>query len=305
MMRLCPKRPKIGLYCPVVDPFAAWLACGRDAGDGAARAQLATATAGYAARILDAVAVPPAAMLDIGSGEGLVAWAALARWPEARVTLTDISAPLLGIAMAQAAVLGVAPLCKFLEMNAARLEGVGDASQNLVTSRSALAYVADKAAAFAEIFRVLAPGGMLSIAEPLFREEALAACAMRRQMARAPNPLLALLHKWKAAQFPDTDAAMAATPLTNYSERDIVHLVRSAGFDRVHLELHINVQPALPRDWDVFCATSPHPFAPPLVGMEFSAEEWALLEKTLRPEIETGMFSTTERMLYLTAWKPG
>jgi ubiquinone/menaquinone biosynthesis C-methylase UbiE len=290
------------------DPWSIWLSHDRHAGDPALRAHIAAETLGFAHKILGAVPAAPASMLDIGSGEGLMAWAALARWPGVQVTCTDISAPLLAMAQADAQARGLAGQCAFRQTAAEQLNGVDDASQDLVTSRSALAYVADKPAAFNAAWRVLKPGGLLSIAEPLFREEALTACVLHDAVAHQPNQMLVWLHKWKAAQFPDTQAAMAASPLTNYTERDMLQFARQAGFSKVHLELHIDAQPAPPRSWAVFTAVAPHPLAPSLARIldeTFSPRERDEFTAALRPEIEAGCFNTTGWMLYLSARKPG
>ncbi len=60
-----------------------------------------------------------------------------------------------------------------------------------------------------------------------------------------PDQFLRLLHRWKAAQFPDTEESCAASPHVNYSERDLLNFVRGAGFSDIHLQLHIDVAPSL------------------------------------------------------------
>ena len=272
------------------------------------RARVEAETAIFAAKVLSFVPTSPADMLDIGCGNGLMAWAALSRWPDLRVTMTDISPALLAQAQAKAAQRGVAGQCCFVGASAETLEGVADASQDLVTSRSALAYVPDKPAAFRAAYRVLRPGGMLSIAEPLLREEALSACVLRTAAARAVNPLAVLLHRWKAAQFPDTSEAMDASPMASYTERELLGFAKQAGFHLLHLELHIDERQVPPRDWEAFCAASPHPLAPSLAHIltsRFSAAERETFEKAIRPVIEAGQFATTSRMVYLHARKPG
>jgi ubiquinone/menaquinone biosynthesis C-methylase UbiE len=265
----------------------------------------------YVGKVLDGAAIGPGmVMADLGSGEGVVAWEAIARiGPTLGVVLMDISAPMLSYAQTRAEALGVAGQCRFVACGAARLAGIADACLDAVTSRSALAYVADKEAAFAEMFRVLKPGGRVSLGEPLFRDEALAADAMRRALAEPGAPeMLALLHRWKAAQFPDTEAAMAANPITAYSERDLLRLAQQAGFARLHLELHIEVNPSAVTDWEVFVGMSPHPWAPGLreiLATRFDAGERATLEAALRPEVEAGRFVSASRMVYLSAVKPG
>ena len=289
------------------DPWSSWLNHKRDGGDPAIRAKVADETAAFAGKLLDLAPATPAAMLDIGSGTGLVAWAALARWPHLTVTLTDISAPLLAQAETEAQARRVSHQCRFLRSAAEGLPGAEAAAYDLVTSRSAIAYAADKTAAFRAAFRVLRPGGALCIAEPLFHEEALAARALRNLTETSADPLLPLLHKWKAAQFPDTEATAQANPLTNYTERDMLGFARQAGFGELHLELHIDERPAPKRDWAAFCATAPHPLAPSLteiMATRFTPAERARFETALRPSIEGGKFMTTSRMLYLRGRKP-
>ena len=293
---------------PTEDCWSDWLNHGRDGGDAAVRARVAFETTTFAEKTLSFVSAPPATMLDIGSGSGLMAWAAFSRWPHLQVTMTDISPALLLQAQTEAARRGVAGQCRFVRTTAETLEGTADASQDLVTSRSVLAYVADKQAAFRTAFRVLRPGGTMCIAEPLFREEALSACLLRSAKANAANPLTALLHKWKAAQFPDTSDAMDVNPMTSYSERELFSFARQAEFTDLHLELHIDERQVPPRDWETFCATSPHPLAPSLaqiLAAHFSTTEREMFEAAIRPCIEKGQFGTTSRMVYLHARKPG
>ncbi|GLR68909.1 hypothetical protein GCM10010909_35910 [Acidocella aquatica] len=293
------------------DEWTGWLLNRRHGGDATQAARVRAAVDGYVERVLDGAALAAGmVMADIGSGEGVVAWRAIERCgPGLRVILTDISAPLLRYARGQAQVLGVAAQCRFVECGAERLEGLESASLDAVTSRSALAYVADKPAALAEMLRVLKPGGRVSLAEPVFRDEALAACAMRALLERdgVTDRLLPLLHKWKAAQFPDTEAAMAASPLASYGERDLLRFAQQAGFSRLHLELHMDVRPNETTDWAVFCATAPHPWAPGLgeiLATRFTPQERATLEAALRPEVEAGRLTTASRMVFLSATKP-
>lgn len=146
------------------------------------------------------------------------------------------------------------------------------------------------------------PSGTMCIAEPLFRDEALSACLLRSLIKTVAGPLSILLHKWKAVQFPDTSDAMDANPMTNYSERELFTLARQAGFQDVHLELYIDERQVPPRDWETFCAISPHPMAPSLgqvFAQQFSRAERELFEAAIRPSIEKGQFGTTCRMVYL------
>ncbi|MBU6448496.1 MAG: methyltransferase domain-containing protein [Rhodospirillales bacterium] len=293
---------------PAGDCWSNWINHGRDGGNAAVRAHVTAQTAAFAEKILNSVQAPPATMLDIGSGDGLMAWAALSRWPCVKMTMTDISPALLLQAQIEAIRRGADHQCFFMLANAETLENVADRSQDLVTSRSALAYVVDKPAAFRAAFRVLKPGGMISIAEPLFREQALSLGALQMAPSDTVNLLLELLCRWKAAQFVDPIGGAPPNQLTSYTERDLLSFAGHAGFQDLHLELHIDERQAPPRDWEAFCAMSPHPLAPSsaeILTARFSPAEQKILEAALRPSVEKGGFSITTRMIYLCGRKAG
>jgi len=162
-----------------------------------------------------------------------------------------------------------------------------------------------------EFFRILKPGGRISLAEPILQDEAFYARALRARIdspvAGRDDRFLHLLHRWKAAQFPDTPEACAKSPICNFSERDLVSLSRVAGFADIHLQLHIDVVPSAISSWPVFLGTSPHPWAPALdaiLAEQFTAEERQLFEATVRPLVESGRNITTDRVAYLQAGKP-
>jgi arsenite methyltransferase len=250
-------------------------------------------------------------LVDVGAGEGLVAFRAIDRiGPSLRVTLTDVSAPMLRYAESMAVQRNVRPQCTFLECSADDLKGIADGSVDVVTTRAVLAYVADKKAALSEFFRILKPGGRLSIAEPILQDDAFYARALRKRVEDRSHPVdrfLTLLHRWKAAQFPDTEAACAQSPIANYSERDLLNMVRTAGFAQIHLQLHMDVMPSLITSWDVFLGTSPHPWAPSLkqiLAEQFTPDESQFFEQMPRPTVESGKNTTTERSVYLQAQTP-
>jgi len=95
-------------------------------------------------------------LLDVGAGEGLVAFRAIDRiGPSLRVILTDVSAPMLRHAESIAARRDVRAQCTFHVCTADDLSAFADASVDVVTTRAVLAYVANKKAAFAEFFRMI------------------------------------------------------------------------------------------------------------------------------------------------------
>jgi ubiquinone/menaquinone biosynthesis C-methylase UbiE len=251
-------------------------------------------------------------LADIGAGDGLISFRAIDRvGPTLRVILTDISGPMLRHAETLAARRGVLRQCAFYHCGAEFLSGIEPASVDAVTSRAVLAYVADKPAALREFYRILKPGGRISISEPILRDEALAACALRDAVqARTPNDpdqFIPLLHRWKAAQYPDTAEKIAKSPITNYTERDLVEFARASGFRDIHLEFRIDETPSIVTSWSAYIGSSPHPWAPSLgviLADQFTVEERRFFEPLLRAMVEASKFGGISRMAYLTAEKP-
>jgi ubiquinone/menaquinone biosynthesis C-methylase UbiE len=298
---------------PSADVWSDWLLHRRHGDDRATGAQVDADVLRFADHLLERAALgPDMTLVDVGSGQGVVALRAIERaGPSLRVILTDISAPLLAHARQRALDLGVSAQCTLIECPADDLGAIADASVDVVTTRAVLAYVADKRAALAEFHRILKPGGRISLAEPVFQDDAIETTVLRNMVnarpADAPDRVLPLILRWKAAQFPDTAAAMARNPLSNYSERDLLRLARDAGFLEAQLELHIAVRRSTTASWEVLLGTSPHPLAPSLGDVmreQFSAEERDILEASMRPLVESGQTFGVERIAYLVASKP-
>lgn len=298
---------------PASDVWSDWLLRDRHANDSVCAEQVRAAVAVFADQVLDNAQLSANMVLaDVGAGEGLVALRAIERiGASLRVIMTDVSAPMLRHAQLRAIEQGVRDQCSFHRCSADSLGPIEEASVDVVITRAVLAYVADKRAALSEFRRVLKPGGRISLCEPILQDEALYARALRNRViadgSRPPDPFLALLHRWKAAQYPDTEERCAASPIVNFSERDLLYLVRDCGFTEIHLELHIDVMPSLVSEWEVFVGTSPHPWAPSLrriLAEEFSVQERGLFEQTVRPLVEAGKGVTIDRAVYVTAVKP-
>jgi arsenite methyltransferase len=298
---------------PPSDRWSDWLLSIRHGDDPATAEVLRAEVERFADRVLDAARLAPGMSLaDIGAGEGLIAFRAIERiGPTLRVVLTDVSSAMLRHAESLALQRRIHNQCSFLICPAERLQGIADASIDVVTTRASLAYVADKTAALREFVRVLKPGGRMSLAEPLLQDDAFLASALKNRVAalgaNSQDRFLPLLHRLRAAQYPDTLEEIAKSPLVNYSERDLFEFARKAGFVDIHLELHIDSTRSLVSSWDVFLQTSPHPFAPRtsvILAEQFTPEERAFFEKIMRPAVESPDAVTTTRNVYINATKP-
>jgi ubiquinone/menaquinone biosynthesis C-methylase UbiE len=267
----------------------------------------------YADRVLDGAGLAAGMTLaDIGAGEGLIAFRAIERMgPSLRVVFADVSAPMLQHAETLAVDRGVRNQCVFHRCTAENLKDIKGGSVDVVATRAVLAYVADKRAALHEFYRILKGGGRISLAEPILHDEALAVSALKTIVESLPvghpERVLPLIHRWRAAQFPDTPEKIAANPMTNYTERDLVQFAQASGFAEIHLEFHIDLLPFSMTSWEAVLGSSPHPWAKPLnviLKEQFTAEERQILEQALRQTLSAPNSVAIERIAYLTATKP-
>ena len=288
----------------VRDRWHRWLLDVRFGGDQAAREQDLTELL-YPVRdtVLGRAQLRPGdTVLDVGAGDGLIAFGALERvGPEGQVIFSDISPDLLDHCRAAAAAEGLVDRCRFVLASADSLTDIADASVDVVTTRSVLIYVKDKAAALREFHRVLKPGGQVSLFEPI------------NVLMDDPDrfggyditpvrPLAAKLRaRYESIQPPGVD------PMVDFDERDLIRHAEQAGFAAIDLELRVSVRNGKrPVPWDRALRMSGNPLTPPLgeaLDRALSPREIADLTAHLKPLMESGTGQEREVLAYLTAVK--
>jgi arsenite methyltransferase len=248
-------------------------------------------------RVLDAAEVGPGqTLLDVGCGDGLIAFGALERGADT-VIFSDISRDLLDESRRLAERLDVIDRCRFVVAAADALDELADESVDAVTTRSVLIYVDDKRRAFREFHRVLAPGGRVSLYEPVNRH-------IRLLEAYDVTGVRDVFDRVKAVF--DTLQPRDKDPMMNFDEHDLVDAAEAAGFPRVELTLEVEIQPPEPTPWDVFVNVVGNPKIPSLgEAMEqvLSPAERNRLESHLRPLVENGRGSSRMAIAYLRAVK--
>jgi arsenite methyltransferase len=288
------------------DRWHRWLLDVRFGGDPAWRQKTLTGLL-YPVRdaVLDKAALQPGdVLLDVGTGDGLIAFGALERLgPLGCVIFSDISRDLLDHCHNAADAEGVLDRCRFILASADRLTGVADHSVDVVTTRSVLIYVKDKAGALREFYRVLKPGGRMSVHEPI--NVLMSGADPDRFSGYDITPVKALAVKvqalYESIQPPGVD------PMVDFDERDLVRLAQDAGFPEIHLELQVNVKTRRqPVPWERFMRASGNPLVPTFgeaLERALSPQEAADLTDYLRPLVESGDGLHRRALAYLTATK--
>jgi SAM-dependent methyltransferase len=254
-------------------------------------------------RILDhAEPVAGQIVLDVGCGEGLVAFGALDRGAREAV-FCDISDDLLSVCRKTAVERGLLDRCRFVRASADELAPFDDGAFDVVTTRSVLIYVADKQSAFSEFARVLRPGGRVSIFEPINR---FAQTGADSWAGFDLSPVGDISNKIRAVyaqiQPPDSD------PMLDFDERDLIRFAEDAGFSPIEMTLEAEVRPTPPMPWDDFIERAGNPRIPSLaeaMNEELTPDEHTLLTEYLRPLVEEGRGVYRMAVAYLHATAPG
>lgn len=244
-------------------------------------------------------------LLDVGCGDGLIGFGALALNPTSHVILSDISEDLLNHVQTVAQEMNVIEHCQFVYASADDLAPISDESVDVVTTRSVLIYVDAKQQSLNEFFRVLKPGGRLSIFEPINRFE-------RPEPPESfwgydVGPINDLAQKVKALyqsiQPFDTD------PMLNFDERDLIYWAEQAGFREIHLELQADITPSpeeLAMSWEQFLHAAWNPKIPTLdeaMQQALTPDETKHFVAHLQPLVEANERVVRFAEAYLSAVK--
>ena len=151
-------------------------------------------------------------------------------------------------------------------------------------------------------YRVLKPGGRLSIFEPINR---FAFPEPPGQfLGYDVGPIREIAQKlealYQSIQPPDTD------PMTDFDERDLLKLAEDAGFKEIHLELQAEIKPPEGGDWEKLIRVAGNPKIPTIeeaMHQVLTPEERERFVSYLRPLVEGVQGVQRSAVAYLWAVK--
>jgi ubiquinone/menaquinone biosynthesis C-methylase UbiE len=288
-----------------MDKWASWLLHRRDGDDPEQRVKALEHLIPVRNRVLENARLRPGeVLLDVGAGDGLIAFAALDLvGAEGRVIASDISSDLVGVARQIAIETHADDRMSFVVADAEDLRPIADESVDVVTTRSVLIYVADKETAFRAFYGVLRPGGRVSSFEPInnyFPDDPSEFWGVDA------TPVRDLVEKvWLAEGW--SEESKRNDPMINFSEKDLVAIAEEAGFGEVHAKLDVDVGPgSWAVDWDRLMGTSPNPNARTVgesIAAALTPSEATRLQHHLRPLVDEGRGIRRTAAAYLVAIK--
>jgi len=180
-------------------------------------------------------------LVDVGTGDGLIGLGALDLvGPTGTVIFSDISEVLLERCRESVVAEGAIDRARFVITRVEDLAGLDDSCVDVVAGRAALVFVTDKARAFEAMYRVLRPGGRISLREVVGR--LMFPEPVERFWGYDLSPVVDLCARVKAAyvELEDPDYRRA---MLDFDDRDLLDLVHAAGFDRVSVECRTAIAP--------------------------------------------------------------
>jgi arsenite methyltransferase len=227
-----------------------------------ANGQADAAMVAEAERVIEAAAlVPGDTVLDLGTGLGLLTFAALERIGDGWVIAIDPSVGDLEELLRLAHEAGASGIMYLV--GDAEVLPLPDASVDVALLRSVLTHVRDVGTAVTELARVLRTGGRLSLREPLNREDT--AISNGVDWSLLGDDAAARLDAWRS------ETADADPPLQRLDPDALAAALRDAGF--------VDIQPAVEapeEEWRVDGASVDARLdAPGALGASTLRERWA------------------------------
>jgi ubiquinone/menaquinone biosynthesis C-methylase UbiE len=245
-------------------------------------------------------------LLDVGTGDGMIGFGAMEKvGADGTVIFSDISQPLLDVCKAYATDADLLDRCEFVNADATDLSAITSESVEAVTTRSVIIYVQEKQKAFDEFYRVLKPGGRVSMFEPIGKLGYEFIPKGSFYFGYNIEPIKNLMKKTVEAHQAQHDSQ---STMSDFDERDLVKMLRTSGFDFVQLELDVKVGNAgyHSGNWDTFYNSAPNPLVPTFrtqVEAALTPEEQERVIAHLKPLVESNTGQTAQCIAYVTAVK--
>jgi arsenite methyltransferase len=291
------------------DRWRRWLVDSRSGDDAQQEHLLTTFLYPLRDELLNRARIRPGdVVLDVGTGAGLIGYGALDRvGPAGRVIFSDAAPQMVGHCQAAVTAEGLLDRAAFLVASADELTGVPDHSVNVVTTRSVLIYVADKAAALREFHRVLRPGGRAVLVEPITPVPGDGGFYLGYDLSPVRDIAAKLSAYYTSVAAGAGAANGAGDPMLSFDDWDLLDLAERAGFGQIHLEVRVDVQaPRPPCPWDRFLRMAPNPLLPTfgqILGDALDRDEAGQLTAYLRPLVESGAGRRRQALAGLAAIK--
>lgn len=242
-------------------------------------------------------------LLDVGCGEGIIGFGAIEKSETCHVVFCDISQYLLNHVADLAMQKGLLHRCSFIQASAENPIPLYESSIDVVAVRSVLIYIDRKQEVFYEFYRIMRPGGRLSIFEPI-----------NQFSYPEPNhifkgyevsPIRDVVRKLKDFYWELLTATYNS--MIDFDERNLVKLCEAAGFNDIHLELVVRVrQPPKHIKWETFINISCFPGFPNLTqAMKevLTPEERDKFVNHMKPLVEENRAIHRTAVSYLKATK--
>lgn len=132
-------------------------------------------------RILDGLDLKDKKLLDIGCGTGGIALSLAADYGAAKVIGVDVEDPVLATANRRAAAKGLTDRVEFVKVTPGPLP-FGDGEFDVVFSKDSMIHIPDKEALFADVMRLLKPGGWFAASDWLSSHDGEPTSVMKRYL---------------------------------------------------------------------------------------------------------------------------